>query len=43
MRGRKISDGKLFYQARLDDFVPDNQVVKRFNDILDLGYLYEVT
>ena len=43
MQGRKTFEGKLFYQASLDDLVPDDHVVRRLDDVLDLGYLYEVT
>ena len=43
MQGKKNSDGKLFYQVRLEDFVPQDHIVRRLDRVLDLDYLYAET
>jgi transposase len=43
MQGKKDTDGKLFYQACLDDLVPEDHVIRRIRSALDLKYLYTAT
>jgi hypothetical protein len=43
MQGRKNNEGKLFYQVRLDDFVPLDHIVRRVDSVLNLDYLYAET
>ncbi len=43
MQGRKSSEPKLFYQVSLDHFVPQDHIVRKIQDVLDLSYLYTAT
>jgi transposase len=43
MQGKKVSEGKLFYQTSLEDLVPADHVVRKLANVMDLSYLYNAT
>ena len=43
MQGRKVSEGRLFYDIQLENLVPHDHSVRLFNETLDLSFLYEAT
>ncbi len=43
MQGRKSNEPKLFYQVSLDRFVPQDHIIRKMQDVLDLTYLYTAT
>jgi len=43
MQGRKSSEPKLFYQVSLDRFVPQDHIIRKIHDVLDLSSLYTAT
>ncbi len=43
MQGKKILENKLFYTITLDRLVPRDHPVRKIEEVLDLGVLYEET
>ena len=39
MQGRKVSEGRLFYDIQLENLVPHDHPVRLFNETLDLSFL----
>ena len=42
MMGRQVDQGSLFYEFSLDDRVPADHLLRRIDDLLDLGFVREV-
>ena len=40
MQGRKTCSRKLFYEVSLDQLVPEDHVVRRLSDILELRFIW---
>ena len=43
MQGKKVTEAKLFYEVSLDALVPEDHVVRRLAEVLELEYLREMT
>jgi transposase len=43
MQGKKVTEAKLFYEVSLDTLVPEDHIVRRLAEVLDLEYLREMT
>ena len=42
MMGRQVDQGALFYEVRLEDWVPEGHLLRRIDAILDLSFVREV-
>jgi len=43
MQGQKLFSPKLFYNVNLEDLVPQDHILRRFESLLSLDFLYEET
>jgi len=43
MQGQKRFSPKLFYNVNLEDLVPQDHILRRFELLLSLDFLYEET
>ena len=42
MQGKKVIEAKLFYEVILNTLVPEDHVVRRLAEVIDLEYLREM-